>query len=127
MKVVREWARILREMIFDASRIARISADIKPSVVNCTLLIVNCTLFWAFRLRRRAFRYIFARTPAPKSRSHFPLPSPFPQKSSQRMPLQSLTHSGCHKTNASLGLGTDLIRRKSSFKEYNIAEIIAVG
>ena len=32
---------------------------------DCTLLIVNFTLFWAFRLRRRAFRYIFFRC-APK-------------------------------------------------------------
>ena len=60
MRVVRKWARNLREMILDASRIARISADIKPSVVNCTLLIVNFTLFWAFRRSRRAFYSIFA-------------------------------------------------------------------
>ena len=30
-------------------------------IINCKLLIVNCQLIWAFRLRRRAFRYIFAR------------------------------------------------------------------
>ena len=85
--LVCEWARILREMILDAPCIARISTDIKPSVVNCTLLIVNFTLFWAFRL----------------SPSGFPLYL-FPLRS-KRMPLQSLTHGGCHKTNASLELG----------------------
>ena len=72
----------------------------KPSIVNCTLLIVNFTLFWAFRL----------------SPSGFPLYL-FPLRS-KRMPLQSLTHSGCHKTNASLGLDTDLIRR-SDIVIYN--------
>ena len=55
----------------------------------------------AFRLCRRAFRYIFARsisTPLPNSRSQFPFPSPIPAPQfpsphgSQRMPLQSLTH-----------------------------------
>ena len=66
----------------------------KPSIVNCTLLIVNFTLFWAFRL----------------SPSGFPLYL-FPLRS-KRMPLQSLTHGGCHKTNASLGLGTEHVRRR---------------
>ena len=113
MKVVRAWARNLCEMILDASRIARSYEDIKPSVVNCTLLIVHC--LGAFRLSPSGFPLYLCSLnlhPAPKSRSHFPLPSPFPKKSSQRMPLQSLTLGGCHKTNASLGLDTDLIRRK---------------
>ena len=47
--------------------------------LNGTLVIVNCQLFWAFRLRRRAFRYIFARstsTPLPKSR---PIPNSRPR------------------------------------------------
>ena len=81
-------------MILYAPRIARISADIKPSVVNCKLLTVNCKLIWAFRL----------------SPSGFPLYL-FPLRS-KRMPLQSLTLGGCHKTNASLELGTDLVRRR---------------
>ena len=60
---------------------------------------VSQILFWAFRLRRRAFRYIFARflphpnpVPALKSRTQIPLP-----KNSQRMPLQSLTQRGDNK------------------------------
>ena len=64
---------------------------------------VSQILFWAFRLRRRAFRYIFARflplpspnpVPALKSRSSPQIPLP---KSSQRMPLQSLTQRGDNK------------------------------
>ena len=58
---------------------------------------MNC--LWAFRLRRRAFRYIFFRSistplpkfrPVPNSRSRPRAPSPLRSK---RMPLQSLTLS----------------------------------
>ena len=64
--------------------------------------IMNYESMLAFRLCRRAFRYIFARyisTPLPNSRSRprFPFPVsrfPFPSPhGSQRMPLQSLTLS----------------------------------
>ncbi len=33
---------------------------------------MNYELMWAFRLRRRAFRYIFARSPRPRSQIPFP-------------------------------------------------------
>ena len=64
----------------------------KLKIMHYALWIMNC--LWAFRL----------------SPSGFPLYL-FPLRS-KRMPLQSLTLRGCHKTNASLGLGTDLIRRR---------------
>ncbi len=67
----------------------------------------------AFRLCRRAFRYIFAcsistplpnsRFPFPVSRSQFPFPSPH---GSQRMPLQSLTHWRLPKAISNLETGS---------------------
>ena len=112
MKVVHEWTRILREMILDASRIARSYEDIKPSIVNCTLLIVHCF----GRSGEAVGLSTLSLLPAPRSllkttvtsTSSVPC-SPFPVPRSKRMPLQSLTHGGCHKTNASLGLGTEKV------------------
>ncbi len=42
--------------------------------------------------------YLCSLNPAPKSRSRtkIPVPAPAPESRSQRMPLQSLTHSGCY-------------------------------
>ena len=49
------------------------------------LCIMHYELMWAFRLRRRAFRYIFARlsrpripnpVPRPRTRILFPVPAP---------------------------------------------------
>ena len=78
------------------------------SLLTCSLVVL-WSLYWAFRLRlplrRRAFRYIFARFISPRSQALSPIPVlvpvPVPVPESQfPMPLQSLTRRGCQKLNA---------------------------
>ena len=47
----------------------------------------------------------------------------FPLRS-KRMPLQSLTQGGCYKTNASLGLDTDLVRSMYGGSPHKFARVI---
>ena len=90
---VHELTRNLRESV-----LSTIYHKYQPLSYNYELCIMNYELSLGVPATPSGFPLYLCSLnlhPAPKSRSHFPLPSPFPKKSSQRMPLQSLTQGGC--------------------------------
>ena len=94
----------LRDMNYEqrTNKLPNLITFNSKTTLNYKLSTLNF-IMRAFRLCRRAFRYIFARyvsvpLPIPSHNHRFRFRIQNPCRSSRRMPLQSLTRGGCrHK------------------------------